>query len=347
MAAVKRSAVVVLLLAAASAEPLKSLGDTLTDEAIGLAGQGRMQEALERFFDAREAEPQDSRRWQNVGVTLMRMGHLEDARASLEEAIRLAPGDATCVANLEALSQHEAHRDRERGQPPPPPARSAAPKPPPTIFPGGATKKELLARAEAHRRARRRRRLAGSLVARPGRAADADGGAPQPARPARRPGADPRVPRRRRRRDLAGEMAASEQWSPVQGFSRFYQFHFLMLDSNADNYWKANATVLHAMHGLFNSRHLKAWAAELLSAADYFDAVDDTPARFKRLAYSGWFNSNRPHLDDRADLNRRSKKDDQDLREAKGLVVDGGRVLSFEEPYNALSPTLRWSHMRG
>ena len=116
MAAVKRSTVVVLLLAAASAEPLKSLGDTLTDEAIGLAGQGRMQEALERFFDAREAEPQDSRRWQNVGVTLMRMGHLEDARASLEEAIRLAPGDATCVANLEALSQHEAHRDRERGQ---------------------------------------------------------------------------------------------------------------------------------------------------------------------------------------------------------------------------------------
>ena len=72
-----------------------------------------------------------------------------------------------------------------------------------------------------------------------------------------------------------------------------------------------------------------------------------TPARFKRLAYSGWFNSNRPHLDDRADLNRRSKKDDQDLREAKGLVVDGGRVLSFEEHYNALSPTLRWSHMRG
>merc|ERR1712091_328704 len=78
------------------------------------------------------------------------MGHLEDARASLEEAIRLAPGDATCVANLEALSQHEAHRDRERGQPPPPPARSAAPKPPPTIFPGGATKQELLARAEAY-----------------------------------------------------------------------------------------------------------------------------------------------------------------------------------------------------
>ena len=37
--------------AAASAEPLKSLGDTLTDEAIGLAGQGRMQEALEQGAD--------------------------------------------------------------------------------------------------------------------------------------------------------------------------------------------------------------------------------------------------------------------------------------------------------
>ena len=40
MAAVKRSTVLVLLVAAASAEPPKSLGDTLTDEAIGLAGQG-------------------------------------------------------------------------------------------------------------------------------------------------------------------------------------------------------------------------------------------------------------------------------------------------------------------
>ena len=424
MAAVKRSTVVVLLLAAASAEPLKSLGDTLTDEAIGLAGQGRMQEALERFFDAREAEPQDSRRWQNVGVTLMRMGHLEDARASLEEAIRLAPGDATCVANLEALSQHEAHRDRERGQPPPPPARSAAPKPPPTIFPGGATKKELLARAEAYfdelddvddwlgawwRDPAARRTQTAALrdqLARHGGLAQIRGFLADDVAAT-----------------LSGEMAASEQWSPVQGFSRFYQFHFLMLDSNADNYWKANATVLHAMHGLFNSRHLKAWAAELLSAPpDYFDAsttchgtyyrpgdytmshsdgtnarklsyvlhlttdwdpkfggdlvfldpmyhihpafnamslfvtsdstwhfvspvAPQTPARLKRLAYSGWFNSNRPHLDDRADLNRRSKKDDQDLREAKGLVVDGGRVLSFEEHYNALSPTLRWSHM--
>ncbi|KAH8075634.1 hypothetical protein JL721_1648 [Aureococcus anophagefferens] len=226
MAAVKRSTVVVLLLAAASAEPLKSLGDTLTDEAIGLAGQGRMQEALERFFDAREAEPQDSRRWQN------------------------------------ALSQHEAHRDRERGQPPPPPARSAAPKPPPTIFPGGATKKELLARAEAYfdelddvddwlgawwRDPAARRTQTAALrdqLARHGGLAQIRGFLADDVAAT-----------------LSGEMAASEQWSPVQGFSRFYQFHFLMLDSNADNYWKANATVLHAMHGLFNSRHLKAWAA--------------------------------------------------------------------------------------
>ncbi|KAH8091921.1 hypothetical protein JL720_5494 [Aureococcus anophagefferens] len=348
MAAVKRSAVVVLLLAAASAEPLKSLGDTLTDEAIGLAGQGRMQEALERFFDAREAEPQDSRRWQNVGVTLMRMGHLEDARVL--EAPRLAPGDAACVANLGATAALRNQLARHGG----------------------------LAQIRGF--------LADDVAA-----------------------------------TLAGEMAASEPWSPVQGFSRFYQFHFLMLDSNADNYWKANATVLHAMHGLFNSRHLKAWAAELLSAPpDYFDAsttchgtyyrpgdytmshsdgtnarklsyvlhlttdwdpkfggdlvfldpmyhihpafnamslfvtsdstwhfvspvAPQTPARFKRLAYSGWFNSNRPHLDDRG-FEPKIEEGRPGPPRGEGPVVDGGRVLSFEA-HNALADA-RWSHMR-
>ena len=80
-----------------------------------------MQEALERFFDAREAEPQDSRRWQNVGVTLMRMGHLEDARASLEEAIRLAPNDRKLRAALDEVRGEKketrgAEKDRMDGK---------------------------------------------------------------------------------------------------------------------------------------------------------------------------------------------------------------------------------------
>ena len=68
-----------------------------------------------------------------------------------------------------------------------------------------------------------------------------------------------------------------------------------------------------------------------------------TPGHLKRLAYSGWFNSARPHGPSRTLLNAQSKEDDQDLRRAKALVIDGsGRLLPFEEHYDALAPSLGW-----
>ena len=102
------------LLAAALA--LGCASASLTDEAIELAQQGNLADALELFEEARDADPFDAKRWQNVGVTEMRLGRLDDARVSLEEAARLAPRDETCEANLDALSQHEAHRAEPGGR---------------------------------------------------------------------------------------------------------------------------------------------------------------------------------------------------------------------------------------
>ena len=81
---------------------------SLTNDAIDLAETGDMVGALELFRQATAKAPKSGKAWENIGVTFLRLGRLEEARSALEVARDLLPASETSIReNLSALDEHE------------------------------------------------------------------------------------------------------------------------------------------------------------------------------------------------------------------------------------------------
>jgi Flp pilus assembly protein TadD len=85
-------------------------GDPKIDEAIALAEAGDMLAALQLFEEVAAGSQYNPMSWVNVGVTQMRLGLLNKARASLNKAKNLKGGkDLPAVReNLKSLQEHVA-----------------------------------------------------------------------------------------------------------------------------------------------------------------------------------------------------------------------------------------------
>lgn len=73
------------------------------EQALAIANQGRIQEALVHFKRAVEVWPHKDVYWSNLGVTEMRMGLLDDALFSYTRGLRLNPKSKLITENMNAL----------------------------------------------------------------------------------------------------------------------------------------------------------------------------------------------------------------------------------------------------
>ena len=81
---------------------------SLTNDAIDLAETGDMVGALELFRQAAAKAPKSGKVWENLGVTFLRLGRLDEARESLERSRGLlSPSDRSLQDNFAALEEYE------------------------------------------------------------------------------------------------------------------------------------------------------------------------------------------------------------------------------------------------
>lgn len=206
-------------------------GRALTDSGIAMADGGNLGGALERFQQALGLDRTNPRYWSNVGVALMRLGRLWEAREALEESLRLAPGSATTLENLEALEHFET---QSRGRT----VQSAESKSSVEVGVEGTSNYDTML-GPWFRNATLRRRVAEHV--RSGGVAQIRGFLDEAFAEA-----------------LQAELYEATGYRRVQSFSRFYQFRFLMLDS-----FEADSALGRAAD-MFDSAILKDWAGELL-----------------------------------------------------------------------------------
>ena len=86
-----------------------ALAARLTEEAISLAEANKMQDAFGLFEQAALASPLDSKLWENLGVTEMRMGQLANSQANFQKAKDLFVGvfeGSSLEKNIAALQTH-------------------------------------------------------------------------------------------------------------------------------------------------------------------------------------------------------------------------------------------------
>ena len=91
----------------------------LSNQAIALSRQGRLEDALTRYDAALELAPQLVAAWYNRGIDLMSAGRLQHALASFNRAIDLYPSDAQAhnnrgLAKLKLGDVEGARTDFER-----------------------------------------------------------------------------------------------------------------------------------------------------------------------------------------------------------------------------------------
>ena len=100
----------------ASAPPAPGGGDpeSLHRAAIALVEAGDTQGALAKFIRAAHLQPCSSMRWNNVGVTYMRLNRKGDAIDTFKRALALNADDPTAADNLELTWQIPA-RHRKNG----------------------------------------------------------------------------------------------------------------------------------------------------------------------------------------------------------------------------------------
>ena len=80
----------------------------LTLKAIALAEGGNAEAAYSLFQQASNADPHNGKALENVGVSLLRLNRIAEARVAFEAALALPTTDAASIAaNLAALEEHE------------------------------------------------------------------------------------------------------------------------------------------------------------------------------------------------------------------------------------------------
>jgi len=87
--------------------------EALTNEAISLAENGDVMGSLSLFLSAANQDAENPRAWENLGVTQMRLGLLEAARASFNKAKHLLDGtlSESLDANFSALEETETYAE--------------------------------------------------------------------------------------------------------------------------------------------------------------------------------------------------------------------------------------------
>jgi Flp pilus assembly protein TadD len=92
----------------------QSEADRLTELAIVKAEGSELQAALELFQQAVDAAPKNGRMWENLGVTQMRSGLLEDAGMSFKTARNF--DKSLDSSNINALKEHIEYRDKNKNE---------------------------------------------------------------------------------------------------------------------------------------------------------------------------------------------------------------------------------------
>ena len=97
-----------LVVSSTGDETTVSIVSTLTNGAVDLAEGGELSRSLELFKQASNVDPQNGKAVLNVGVALLRLGRLTEAREYLERAGRLlGTPSAGLLDNLRALDEYE------------------------------------------------------------------------------------------------------------------------------------------------------------------------------------------------------------------------------------------------
>lgn len=87
----------------ATPEDAVGIAEATHEQALAVANQGGIQEALVLFKRAVELWPHKDVYWSNLGVTEMRMGLLDDALFSYTRGLRLNPKSKLITENMNAL----------------------------------------------------------------------------------------------------------------------------------------------------------------------------------------------------------------------------------------------------
>ncbi len=131
--------VILLCSLAASSASGKSAADGKSQLAFGvdMAKRGLWSEALFRFEQARQLEPQRVAILNNLAICYEAGGRFEEALATYREAARLAPDNRVVKQNLSRFTEfYQGYRPRKAT---PPPAAGEAPGPEPAAPPTSAT----------------------------------------------------------------------------------------------------------------------------------------------------------------------------------------------------------------
>jgi Flp pilus assembly protein TadD len=81
----------------------KEEAERLHTQAMALAQDGQISDALNLFHQARDLNPAKDVYWSNLGVTQMRLNLLDDALVSLTTGEKLNPTSTLIQENLKAL----------------------------------------------------------------------------------------------------------------------------------------------------------------------------------------------------------------------------------------------------
>ena len=93
------------------------MGEAYTGYGATLVAQGRLDDAIAKFSQALELNPNDSGAYLYRGQALLTQGHVDEAVASLKEGVRLRPGFEPAQRLLDqALQRQKAARSS--GSPP-------------------------------------------------------------------------------------------------------------------------------------------------------------------------------------------------------------------------------------
>lgn len=96
-------ALVAVVACSGAAEASPPTGSSLNSDAIKLATEGKLQEALELFEQAVRLSPSDSGILNNLGVTYMRMQRSQEAKDAFLRGLRADPHNEDCLDNLKVL----------------------------------------------------------------------------------------------------------------------------------------------------------------------------------------------------------------------------------------------------
>eukprot|EP00455_Lapot_gusevi_P053087 TRINITY_DN8208_c0_g1_i1.p1 TRINITY_DN8208_c0_g1~~TRINITY_DN8208_c0_g1_i1.p1 ORF type:complete len:463 (+),score=120.37 TRINITY_DN8208_c0_g1_i1:80-1468(+) len=105
------------------------------DEGIRLASDRKLSKAIKYFELAVEQEPHVPEWTNNLGVTMMRMGRLEEAKTQFERVLAMRPDFAQAIANLKELKEFSPKLFANSPEPASPPPIQPAPAPAPASSP--------------------------------------------------------------------------------------------------------------------------------------------------------------------------------------------------------------------